>query len=335
MSGECLPWNACTSFLTLQRPITSFFPVSSRPPRPSIESSRPCTSSLRACLQRWSFPHLVCLQEVKIALNDTKTQAAVQRAINVPTDYEPSTENGAHRLYDAHFCLPRDKYNATGFGGKVYGVSTLIRRDMDANVKDVEWDLEGRVLVTELPTHGLAVLNIYAVNGTSNPYHDPTTGKAIGDRHMHKRAFHEHLRDECVRYEEQGWKVCIAGDLNISRGPLDSYPQQRMGKEHVKNRAHFEQCFMQSNAEGGKLGMRDTFRELRGSEEKYTYRPRGKPWGAGMDRVDLILLSSSKSPDGDMTLKEADILDSEEERGPSDHTPLLVDIRWNGKRDGD
>lgn len=252
----------------------------------------------------------------------------MQRVINAPADSEPLPENVLNRLFDAHFCLPRDKYNATGFGGKIYGVCTLVRRDMDANVKQVEWDLEGRVLVTELPTHGLAVFNIYAVNGTSNPYRDPTTGKVIGDRHMHKRAFHERLRDECVRYEERGWKVCIAGDLNISRGPLDSYPQQRMAKEHVANRAHFEQCFMQSNAKGGKLGTRDTFRELKGSEEKYTYRPRGKPWGAGMDRVDLILLSSSKSQNEDMALKEADILDSKEDRGPSDNTPLYVDIEW-------
>ncbi|KAI4164002.1 MAG: hypothetical protein LQ342_002499 [Letrouitia transgressa] len=268
---------------------------------------------------------------MKIALHDSKTQAAVQRVINAPADSESLPENAPHCLYDAHLCLPRDKHNATVFGSKIYGVCTLVRRDMNASVKEVEWDLEGRVLVTELLTHGLAVFNIYAVNGTSNPYRDPVTGKVIGDRHMHKRAFHERLRDECVRYEEQGWKVCVAGDLNISRGPLDSYPQQRVGKENIKNRVHFEKCFMQSNAEGGKLEMRDTFRELKGPEKKYTYRPRGKPWGAGMDRVDLILLSSSKSQDGDLTLKEADILDSEEDRGPSDHTPIYVDLRWSGK----
>lgn len=188
------------------------------------------------------------------------------------------------------------------------------------------WDLEGRVLVTEIPDHGIAVFNIYAVNGTTNPYRDPSTGKVIGDRHMRKRAFHTELRDECSRYEKVGWNVVIAGDMNISQTPLDSYPQLRMGKEHVENRKHFKNTFMKSKGAGG-LSMRDTFREARGEERKYTYRPPGRVWGEGMDRVDLCLVSEG------VKLKGAGILDSVEERGRSDHVPLWVEVEVGDKRD--
>ncbi|KAL9627779.1 MAG: hypothetical protein Q9204_006338, partial [Flavoplaca sp. TL-2023a] len=184
----------------------------------------------------------------------------------------------------------------------------------------VDWDLEGRVLITELSDHDIVVFNIYAVNGTTNPYRDPHTGKTIGDRHMRKRAFHLELRDECSRYERQGWDIVIAGDLNISQTPLDSYPQLRLGKEHVLKRQHFKNTFMMGKEEGG-LGMRDSFRELHGAQKKYSYRPPGRVWGEGMDRVDLILVSEGVKVNG------ADILDSELERGKSDHVPLWVEVK--------
>ena len=309
--------NGIGPYLESQRPITSFFPSSG-----SSHRSLPATSfpSLRACLQRWSFPHLICLQEVKIAPTDTSSQASIRRIINSSLDDDdPTTE--PDRLYDAHFCLPRDKHNATGFGGKVYGVCTLLRQDLAASssTRSVDWDLEGRVLLTELPDHGVVIFNIYAVNGTTNPYRDPDSGKVIGDRHMRKRIFHQKLRDECARYEARGWKVVVAGDINISQTSMDSYPQLRMGKEHVVNRAHFTECFIKGKEEGG-LGLRDTFREVKGEERKFSYRPRGREWGEGMDRVDLILVSQG------VKVRDADILDTELERGRSDHVPLMVKI---------
>ncbi|KAL9005040.1 MAG: hypothetical protein Q9188_002167 [Gyalolechia gomerana] len=312
--------NGIAPYADSQRPITAFFPASTTTSTPRNPPPDPRFPSLRACLHRWSFPHLICLQEVKIAPLDISSQASLRRTINTPlNDNDPAIE--PHRLYDAHFCLPRDKHNATGFSGKVYGVCTLIRRDIvtSSSTKTVDWDLEGRVLLTELPDHGIVVFNIYAVNGTTNPYRDPADGKVIGDRHMRKRIFHGELRDECARYEAQGWHVMIVGDMNISQTPGDSYPQLRMGKEHVVNRAHFRDCFMRGKADGG-LGMRDTFREVRGEERKFSYRPRGRVWGEGMDRVDLILVSQG------MRVKGADILDEELERGRSDHVPLMVEV---------
>lgn len=195
-----------------------------------------------------------------------------------------------------------------------------------SHTRTVEWDLEGRVLITELPSLGIVVFNVYAVNGTANPYRDPSSGKVVGDRHMRKRIFHAEFRDECAEYEKQGWQVVVAGDLNISQTPLDSFPDLRMGKEHVRNREHFRECFIQGKEKGG-LGMKDTFREIKGEERKFSYRPRGRVWGDGMDRVDLILASRG------MKVRDADILDEELERGRSDHVPLWVEVEVGASED--
>lgn len=69
--------------------------------------------------------------------------------------------------------------------------------------------------------------------------------------------------------------------------------------------------------------MLDTFRLLHGERRRYSYRPRNKPWGAGGDRVDMIL--ATKELKG--AVKEADVLDSEVERGPSDHVPLFLEVQ--------
>ena len=102
----------------------------------------------------------------------------------------------------------------------------------------------------------------------------------------------------------------------------------------MRNRADFEEKFIKG------LGMVDTFRFVHGEERrKFSYRPRNKPWGAGGDRVDMVLVT--KGLVGQERVKGADILDSEEERGPSDHVPLFVELGLcmgepvNGADDGD
>ena len=239
--------------------------------------------------------------------------------------------------YAVHFSLPRDRYNARGFGGKVYGVATLVRSDgmtSDASVRKPDWDLEGRVLILELGARRTVVFNVYAVNGTENAYRNPRTGMVSGTRHERKRAFHAELAGECRGYEERGWWVIVAGDMNVARGPEDGWPGRRMGEQHVGNRADFERHF--TNGEHG-LGMLDSFRELHGGERKYSYRSRGVEWGASADRVDMVLVSrdavsSGSDEDGKGEVKtagaltEADILDDEPSRGPSDHVPLYATI---------
>ena len=240
--------------------------------------------------------------------------------MNNPIEHE-TDDDTTGPMYEASFSLPRDKYNATGFGGKVYGVCTLVRRDVqNQTVKMVDWDLEGRLLVCEISNLRLVVINVYAVNGTDYDYRDSETGKVIGTRHDRKREFHTLLANEIRGYEAKGWHVLVAGDFNISRSRNDSFPQLRTGEEHVRNRADFERRFMTG------LGMLDTFRLLNGDKQKYTYRPPNKPWGAGGDRVDLIL--ATKGLEGRIT--KADILDSEAERGPSDHVPHFVELTFGG-----
>ncbi|KAL2038787.1 hypothetical protein N7G274_008545 [Stereocaulon virgatum] len=314
-----------TSFLT-PTPTTTTKRSPSNPQPHNHARPKPPQPSLRTRLRDWSWPPILLLQEIKLAPTDKTSQSSLLRAINTPLDTEPSSSNqnpnpnpdrtaDNRNLYNAHFSLPRDPHNATAFHGKIYGVCTLVRRDIPhVQVKSVDWDLEGRVLVTELPKLGIVVVNIYAVNGTTNGYRDPETGKVVGDRHARKRIFHSLLAEEVRGYEEQGWGVVVAGDMNISRGGVDSFPQLRMGEEHVRNRADFEEKFIRG------LGMIDTFRMVRGEERKFTYRPTNKPWGAGGDRVDMVLVTRGLEE----SVKEADILDSEEDRGPSDHVPLFV-----------
>ncbi len=110
--------------------------------------------------------------------------------------------------------------------------------------------------------------------------------------------------------------MIVAGDMNISRSSMDSFPHLRMGEEHVRNRADFEEKII------GGVGMVDTFRMVRGEERKFTYRPRGKKWGEGGDRVDMVLVSRGL----ERKVKVADILDCEAERGSSDHVPVWLEV---------
>lgn len=275
-------------------------------------------SPLRTFLKRHHWPQLVCLQEVKISSKDTATQRRLQAAANQgATNDEPT--------YTIEFSLPRDKYNATGFGGKVHGVATLVRDDFGSRLRATrrpDWDLEGRVLIHELDM-GLVVINGYWVNGTSNPYRDPGTGQVVGTRHDHKLRFHQWMLDEAIRLEKSGFHVILIGDMNIARARIDGYPNLRTSPvQHVKNRADFNAKFVTD--ENG-LRAVDIFRLKHGERRKYTYHPRGRNWGESCDRVDLILVSRSLV-DEDGVVVETDICDTALERGHSDHVPLWISL---------
>jgi len=214
-------------------------------------------------LRRHHFPEIVCLQEVKISSKDEKTRGAVERAANC----EGKAEGG--KGYKAYFELPRDRYNATGWGGKVYGVCTFVREDILAlgkmKTKGVEWDLEGRVLVSVLEfgkagtgkedkgggAEKLVVINGYWPNGTTNLWRDSKSGIVRGTRYDMKRNFHSLMLGEVMRYQNAGWQVVLIGDMNIARSPLDGYPGIRLGAEHVRNRKEWNEMFVD-----GKDGMR-------------------------------------------------------------------------------
>lgn len=141
-----------------QKSIKSFFtPSSPQGEDDSEENENSKSAPLRTFLRRHKWPQFLGLQEVKISPKDEATRHAVEKAAN--GDEGPS--------YKAYFSLPRDKYNATGWGGKVHGVCTLLREDVaelpGQRTREVDWDLEGRVLVTELPSFltKLVVINGY------------------------------------------------------------------------------------------------------------------------------------------------------------------------------
>lgn len=310
--------------------------------------------SLRTFLRRHNWPEILFLQEIKLRYGDNKTQAALLASLNAPLDSTEDGEGDEARTYTVYTSLPRDKYNAKGFGGKLYGVATIIRQDIARRqverVRYPDWDLEGRVSIVEMKNHDdskckpLAMVNIYAVNGTSAPYRSPQTGIVTGTRHDHKLAFHTRLRDECLDLESKGFHVVVAGDLNIARGFWDGYPNLRtFPKQHCVNRADFNAKFFaeEDNSRAGAyvlelddgqegqaqqkcLDAVDVYRGMHGYRRKYTYFPRNKEWGSSCDRVDLIFVS--KGLWKDRRVVGTDILDSPMARGPSDHVPIWVEI---------
>ncbi|KAI9737623.1 MAG: hypothetical protein M1818_005627 [Claussenomyces sp. TS43310] len=309
-------WNVNGIGPFLQKPITSFFTSSTA----AAAAAAPSPNSLRNFLRRHAWPQMLCLQEVKINAQDETTQRALERAANVDDGNDDGTGPG----YRARYCLPRDRFNARGFGGKVYGVATLVRDDFAAErvlrTREVAWDGEGRVLLTELRRR-VVVINAYWVNGTHHPWRSSETGAVVGTRHDCKRAFHARMLRECRAYERAAWTVLLVGDMNVAPGPLDGYPGLRLGADHVCSRADFNAKFL-VDADG--LRGVDVFRHLHGQARKYTYRARGIEWGSSCDRVDLIIASRGAVDKG--VLVKADIMDTVTDRGHSDHVPLFVTL---------
>ncbi|KAH9821961.1 Endonuclease/Exonuclease/phosphatase family [Teratosphaeria destructans] len=293
---EIISWNVNGIAPFLQPSITSFFKAQVKE-----KSDAPPRASLRDFLRRHDYPTMLFLQEVKMNPDDASSVRALEKAVRAEVSHEPD--------YVAHVCLPSDKFNARGFGRKVYGVGSIIRKDfMDRHVervRQVEWDMEGRFLVTEtkalhdLPR--LAIFNIYAVNGTENPYKDPANGVVVGTRHDRKRKVHELLQRECRELEARGFQIILAGDLNIARAPIDGHPNLRtFPVVHGEHRRDFEARFMACGTDRGQkpstrheegLGMIDTFRHLHPAKKGYSYYPRTRDFGESCDRVDMILVS--------------------------------------------
>ncbi|KAJ9133791.1 DNase I-like protein [Coniochaeta hoffmannii] len=329
-------------------PITSYFkPIRPDPTTTSTASPQHPPNSLRAFLSRHSWPEVLFLQELKISPPSQPRIAALLTTLNTPlSPTDVPTPETSYTVAD--MVLPRDRFNAKGFNGRLYGVGTILRKDFAQRhvrcVRGVDWDLEGRVGVVETREgrngrRPLALVNVYAVNGTSAPYMDPATGKAEGrTRHDHKIAFHSRLRDEAVRLEGEGLDVVIAGDLNVARGRWDGHPNLRTWPpRHCRNREDFNRKFFGrgdclragvdvegvEEAETGFDGV-DVFRAVHGGERRYTYYPRTRQWGTSADRVDLIIVSRRMWEEG--RVRGTDILDTPLERGPSDHVPLWVDV---------
>lgn len=325
-------WNINGISPFIQKPITSFFASD------KAIQTRP-QASLRDFLQTHDFPDILFLQEVKINPSDSASLNAVSRAIK-----RGASEPGVNPDYTAHFCLPTDDYNATGFGRKVYGVCSIVRQDFAdkyvERMRTVDWDTEGRFSVIEtksgLDLPKLALFNVYMVNGTENAYKDSTTGAVTGTRHTRKLAVHRLLQAEVRRLESDGFQVIIAGDINIAVAEVDGHPNLRVSPhQHVLNRRDFT-CRFLGNADTSELNssdgttteetpsaglnMADTFRSLHSDKRGYSYYPRGRSFGESCDRVDMILCSRSL----EARCTEAGMLATAADRGTSDHVPIYA-----------
>lgn len=273
---------------------------------------------LRAVLKRHGWPQIFCLQEVKIRNGDEVTQRRLGSAANFgASDKEP--------LYEAIFNLPRDKYNATGFGGKVHGVCSLIRSDFIPEIEATtrpDWDLEGRFLVHELRC-GLVVINGYWVNGTFAPYRNSQTGLPDGDRHGLKLRYHAKVLKEVLAYQASGKDVVLVGDMNVARDYIDGHPNLRTDPiQHVHNREDFNDKFFKDP--NGMRGI-DVFRHLHAKEKRYSYYNRNRKWGESADRVDLIIASRRVVEDR-KAVTSCDICDTQKDAGHSDHVPLFITL---------
>ena len=328
-------WNVNGIAPFLQRPITTFFQVtdSQSAKTQDVKNVIP-PASLRGFLQRHDWPAVLFLQEVKIAVKDENIQGAVRTAINsaLPCESAPGAKGP---LYEAHFTLPTDLHNARGLrgNGKIYGVCSIFRSDLrgkfNINTRTVDWDNEGRISVLEVEyaSTKLAIFNIYAVNGTDNPYRNPITGAIQGTRHDRKLEFHRSLMQECIDLEDAGWLVVLAGDMNVAPDARDGHPKLRIfPPQHTLNRADFHEKLLTGNK--GKIkgfnGV-DIWRKMHDKERKYTYFPRGATWGCSCDRVDYFLAGRTVWDKG--LIKACGILDNEMDRGPSDHVPIWADIK--------
>lgn len=176
------------------------------------EPSRLATQ--HACM---GSPAVLCLQEVRIRPQDAGRIARMRAAL-------PG--------FTCHASLNHDRHNGSFRGGRAYGVARWVRDALEAVPLRFAWDSEGRVIVTGVPCRGLAIVNVYAVNGSPRPHWDAAHGGLHGTRHGFKQHFIERLGDEMQTLQEQGMELLLMGDWNVSRTgrtrPRACAPKSRM-----------------------------------------------------------------------------------------------------------
>lgn len=134
------------------------------------ESTPPLWNPTTRLIQDHS-PHIICLQEVKATTRDPSLIRALplvpqRKYTGLTTAQQPFG-------YTAHWSLSHAKR------GKNFGVVTYVRDDVQVlGTREVEWDKEGRVVVVELP--GVAIYNVYALNGSENPWVRPSPARGVG-----------------------------------------------------------------------------------------------------------------------------------------------------------
>jgi exonuclease III len=73
----------------------------------------------------------------------------------------------------------------------------------------------------------------------------------------------------------------------------------------------------------------DVWRKMHDDERRFTYYPPERVWGTIRDRVGYVVIGRKMWDRG--MVKACGIMDSEAERGPSDHPPVWVDVGFGLK----
>lgn len=252
-------------------------------------------------MERLEWPDVLCLQEIRLREIDTAEVHALATAL-------PD--------YSFVHSLANDSKNARFRGGRTYGVGTFVRNSLDPIlVTRQAWDREGRVTVVVVPAANLAIVNVYAVNGTDKPYWDHDAGAFAGDRHAFKRAFHDRIATLGESLKRQTLDLLLIGDWNVSQAKLDTTPRLRTEEPHATSRAHFRSTVVEG------LDVVDVFRALNPEARAYTwFNPRSRRLDAA--RVDFALLSRSRLDD----VRSATIAEYPIQELGSDHAPLTVEV---------
>ncbi|MEO8554789.1 MAG: exodeoxyribonuclease III [Kofleriaceae bacterium] len=241
-------------------------------------------------------PDVLVLQEVKLRPGDRELVAQMHEAL-------PG--------YTCHAALADDPKNVTYRGGRAYGVATYTRDGLGKIAAQAPaWDREGRVLVTVVA--GLAIVNLYAVNGTTKPYFDPDTGEEHGTRHTHKRFVQDQVFALAEQLREFGG-VIVAGDWNVSRTVLDVHPRLRSQEPHATHRAEL-------NAHLERTGFVDAYRHLHPEAKAYSWY--AKKYALDAARVDYIVVSPDLVP----RLRAATVEPRPARASGSDHAAIAIEL---------
>lgn len=258
------------------RSSSSSKPITSYLKRPNGDSKTAKTSkpasipSLYDIFAAHDFPAVCCLQEVKCLAKD-KDGIKDLRTAATPLKHDShssSDEDEDNRSltqsqpsYTAHFSLCKSTYGAKRFGVGTYVSS---RFPYQYSTREVDWDAEGRVLIMTIPQLKLAIVNVYALNGSEFPWKHPLTGQTKGTRNERKREFNRLLKAELRKMQDQGLKLILIGDWNISREKRDCFPRLRTEEPHSQARKEFNEDFITS------LSVVDSFREAHGDKRSYS-----------------------------------------------------------------
>ena len=228
-----------------------------------------------------TMPDVVCVQETKAQPQQVSDQ------LRNPPDHHVYWNSAQRKGYSgvATFCREEPLAVESGFG-------------ID------EFDVEGRVLMTEFPAFKL--FNVYFPNGKRSP-----------ERLDYKLRFYDEFLKYCDDLRSKGAEIVICGDVNTAHKPIDlAHPKanEKTSGFLPEEREWLDRYFAH--------GFVDTFRVFHPDEaERYTwwtYISRARARNVGW-RIDYFWVSEGLMP----AVVDADIL---ADVMGSDHCPVSLEL---------